>query len=143
MIGGIIGRVRAHVEINRAVLIDLNINGRHNLGIILGKEDNTTTLLSIKNVFANANFTLQPDASNNLSEYFGYIAGNSDAKKITTENVYVTRVDGFAGNSKGNNDVKEILNTLEEVNPNFFEIKLPSIYQSAYWEVKDGMLILK
>lgn len=142
MFGVIIGRVRSHFELTNAVVHNVVLNGRHNLGLVVGKEDNTTTLISITNFFGEAEFNFQPDASGIYSEYYGYVAGNSDAGKITTSRFYAVAIENF-GRSKGNNSYTELIESIEVADELWWQTKLSPMYESPYWEYNEGVLKLK
>lgn len=136
MIGLIVGRVRSYAQMNNIVVIDSVIQGRHNLGLIIGKEDNTTTKVDITNVFIKAEFIFQPDSSNVYSDYYGYIAGNSDAGKITTSNVYVVGMPSFnINNSKGLNTVTSVIKDLNTIDNNWWKVNMKSITDASYWQI--------
>lgn len=143
MIGAVIGRVRSYAELNRIVLLNVKINGRHNLGILAGKEDNTTTFVSASHVFADVDFTFQPDVSGVYSEYHGYVVGNPDAGKITVENYYVVSDPDFMSNSKGQNTQTGFID-LESVDEAWWQTNLNVFTQSELWEYDaSGVMKLK
>lgn len=143
MIGVVVGRIRAHAELNNVVLLNVSVTGRHNLGIVAGKEDNTTTLIAATNVFAQVDFTFQPDVSGIYSEYFGYIIGNPDAGNATVSNYFVTPDADFTGRSKGLNTGAQFIDDIEAINAAWWETNLPSIFNSDLWTIgEDGLATL-
>lgn len=141
MIGVIVGRVRSVLEVDRVVLLNVTVLGRHNLGITAGKEDNTTTKILATNVFADVLFTLQPDGVGEYSKFHGYIIGNPDAGKTSVSNYYVlAQTDPRWTPSSGLNNVTEILTRDFVVDEAWWETHLPAIYTSNDWVIgEDGL----
>ncbi len=141
MIGVIVGRVRSVLEVDRVVLLNVTVLGRHNLGITAGKEDNTTTKILATNVFADVLFTLQPDGVGEFSKFHGYIIGNPDAGKTSVSNYYVlAQTDPRWTPSSGLNNVTEILTRDFVVDEAWWETHLPAIYTSNDWVIgEDGL----
>ncbi|WP_025724463.1 immunoglobulin-like domain-containing protein [Acholeplasma granularum] len=140
MIGVVVGRIRSHAEFNRVVLLDVNVTGRHNLGILIGKEDNTTTSVTASNLLADVSFEFQPDVSGVYSDYYGYVVGNADAGKVVVSNYYVVESPNFI-NSKGLNSQTGFI-VLSELNQTWFEANLGSIVNSQLWTIESNMLKL-
>ncbi len=136
MIGVIVGRVRSVLEINRVVLLNVTVNGRHNLGITAGKEDNTTIKISATNVFADVNFILQPDGVGEYSKFHGYVIGNPDAGKTTVSNYFVlVQTDPMWTPSSGLNNVTAIIERDFEFDEVWWQTHLPSIANSSEWVI--------
>lgn len=142
MIGAVIGRIRSYAEFNRMVLLDVNITGRHNLGILIGKEDNTTTSVVANNFLADVSFEFQTDPNGIFSDYYGYVVGNPDAGKVLVSNYYVVEEPNFKSTSKGLSSQTGFI-VLSELDIAWFEANLPNFLDSDVWELEDNMLRLK
>jgi len=142
MIGAVIGRVRSYAEFNRIVLLDVNIVGRHNLGILIGKEDNTTTSVVANNVLADVSFEFQTDPNGIYSDYYGYVVGNPDAGKVVVSNYYVVEESNFRSTTKGLNSQTGFI-VLSALDQAWFEANLSNFLSSDLWEIEDNMLVLK
>src|SRR5690554_1630053 len=141
MIGVVVGRVRAYAEFDRMVLLDVHVLGRHNLGILIGKEDNTTSGVTANNILADVSFEFQPDVSGVYSDYYGYVVGNSDAGKVEVSNYYVVEAPNFTS-SKGLNSQTGFI-MISELDNTWFETNLFDFLESDLWMIEDNMLKLK
>ncbi len=136
MIGVILGRVRSFLEADRLVLLNVTVNGRHNLGITAGKEDNTTTKILVTNLFADVDFTLQTDGVGEYSKFHGYIIGNPDAGKTTVSNYYVLQAtDPMWLPSSGLNNVTEVISRDFVFEASWWQTNLPTIANSNEWAI--------
>ncbi len=141
MIGAVVGRVRSYAEFDRMVLLNVHIVGRHNLGILIGKEDNTTSAVRADNVLADVSFEFQTDVSGVYSDYYGYVVGNSDAGKVEVSNYFVVEAPNFTS-SKGLNSQTGFVE-LALLDSAWFEVNLSDFIDNELWILEDNMLVLK
>lgn len=146
MVGGILGRARSLTYISQVVLLNIEIESRHNIGLIAGKEEATVKAANIKDIFIEASVNVLTEGA--TSQYVGYIYGNPDARYqgtgiTTVTNAYAIPIAGLnISQSKGNNDVT-IIGEQTAVDATWWQDKLPNIAESSLWEIIDNQARLK
>jgi|GEM_PF-777705 len=155
MIGAVVGRLRGDIEIRNVVLNNVDISGRHNIGIISGKDEPTVTRTVIENIFADVTMSLVRFNADGFSRMYGYILGNFENANIpltVVRNMFAFEIsgpninfgDGTGPTSSGLN-VHAGLTIMERsvvINQAWFEANLSEIVNNAVWTFVNGNLVL-